>query len=264
MEMDNLIWGASGFLVGIFTGIKIWHKLYRPDMSELARLVSYHRSVYLKVLQRELANFLIRKDPNRFFKLYKKIYEESKSIKKADMDILKAKLRLLAEKYPQYSDFDLISVRDYVLYSDALGCPVEDIEQRYSDILIFQAIQSRIISDWPCFIASDEELEHLKGYVCRVVNTKLKQKLKNAISDFYIFRKDGETEMDTREFSIRPVNHVAEERYGIHLKDSNEFGLYGYFCFDDGRIHQSYYRSDAMFEKEECLDFNDLLVDEAI
>lgn len=266
MDWADMIWLIAGVSIGFFVGFKIGIKFLIPHTKELARLISYHRSGYLKILQREMANVLIRKDPQRFLETYKKAHEEFDSIKSSDPQVLKAKLLLLTEKYQQYEDFDLIGTRDYVLYADALsGHPLDEIEGRYSDILMFQALQSELEKDWPSFAnTSEKEVEHLKEYVRNVIDTQFKQKLKNAISEFYSLRQKQPDlhSLDTTEFFIKYVHDFAENRYGIHLKSSNEFGLYSFFVFDDGKIHESYYRSDENFQKTEIL--RDILINDPV
>jgi hypothetical protein len=46
----------------------------------------------------------------------------------------------------------------------------------------------------------------------------------------------------------------ACRRLGIHLRRSNEFGLYGRFMDEDGKTYDSYYRTDLSFESEVPLD----------
>ncbi|HKN31234.1 MAG TPA: hypothetical protein VJY34_26510 [Roseiarcus sp.] len=58
---------------------------------------------------------------------------------------------------------------------------------------------------------------------------------------------------DTPELSVRLVPHSMEARFGAHLKDTNEFGLYTRFSWD-GKSFEDYLRSDAAFEQEEVLD----------
>jgi 3-hydroxy-3-methylglutaryl CoA synthase len=69
-------------------------------------------------------------------------------------------------------------------------------------------------------------------------------------------------DFDYRDIAVRCVPHFAEKRYGIHLKDTNEFGLYGYFVSDDGRIYDGYYQSDQTFQQERYLNvLNDVAKD---
>lgn len=267
MELSSLIWFASGIGTGALVVNKINGSFYTPKMKELTRLVSFYRSRYLNILQRELANFLIRKNPKNLLRLYENIHAESEGIKTARSEVLKARLLLLTEKYPTYDDFDIIGSRDYVLYDDALiSYTSEEIEQHYTDLRIFQEVQSKTTEDWPMISPTSDreyELENLKEYAQRVADTKFKSKLKKAISDFYTFRKDNEKTIETDEFSVHWIDHPADDiRYGIHIKADNEFGMYSCFVFDDGRADISYYRSDAEFKKQEGL--NDLLLDEGI
>lgn len=257
MELINLAWLLGGLIVGAFISGKLARLNYAPMLEEQAARTSEYRSRYLKTLQRELANNIFRRDPMRFLDLYKKIHTESERIKRAGTDLLTAKQLLLSEKYP-YGEFDLISVRDYVLYADAFQShSAEEIEQRYSDILAFQALQSKLSDHWPRgTTTSDKELEHLTDYAQRFANTKLKWKLKKVISDYFKYSQNNMAGMDNIYFSVRPLlSSIPESRYGIHLKTSNEFGLYGVFAFDDGRIHESYYRSNESFENEESIDY---------
>ena len=67
---------------------------------------------------------------------------------------------------------------------------------------------------WPSFsTTSDKELEHLKEYARRIVDTKFKCKLKEAISDFYKFRKDGEIEMIQTIFQC--VMYIMSQKIGM-------------------------------------------------
>jgi hypothetical protein len=42
----------------------------------------------------------------------------------------------------------------------------------------------------------------------------------------------------------------ADVRYGIHLKQTDEYGVYSFFVHDDGKVSSRYARSDATFENE--------------
>src|SRR6516225_7332327 len=53
---------------------------------------------------------------------------------------------------------------------------------------------------------------------------------------------------ETNVFAAHYVHHFAENRYGFHFKDTDEFGLYGFFLADNGKMYQHYYRSDQSFE----------------
>ena len=65
-------------------------------------------------------------------------------------------------------------------------------------------------------------------------------------------------------YSIRYLSHYAEDRYGIHLKHTNEFGIYSLYVYDDGRASHSFYRSDSAFQLEQCLDPLHAVLEEAM
>jgi hypothetical protein len=130
----------------------------------------------------------------------------------------------------------------------------DELEQRYHDILLFQALQTSLDKSWPAFAtASSKEFEHLKEYARQVIDSKFKAKLKRAVAEIDTLKAHDLNVFETPDFSARHVSHYAENRYGIHLKSTNEYGLYGFFVADDGKIFESYYRSDAEFIKEEVL-----------
>jgi hypothetical protein len=65
--------------------------------------------------------------------------------------------------------------------------------------------------------------------------------------------KDGELLFETAHLSSFHVDHSAETRVGFYSKDTEEFGLYGFFAGNDDDTFESYYRSDRTFKKEEML-----------
>jgi hypothetical protein len=226
---------------------------------EMRTAQAHDRMNYLSTLRRELANYLIWRDPNRYVRLYSLIHAETAPIKDLAPASLHERLAALCEKYPNYEDFDPIGTRDYVLYDDTLSGELDEIEQRYRDIAMFQAVMIASTKSWKCFHATNaKELEHLNGYVKRVHDTKLRLRLEQAVREHYIWEAGKEANPDdpyqSQDFSVCRVGHYAENRYGIEDKKTREFGLYGVFVADDGRLFNSYYRSDPAFEREEHLD----------
>jgi hypothetical protein len=209
-----------------------------------------------------LANILIRRDALRFLEIYEKVYEESEALNTEEKSVLEAQFLLLSNKYPQYADFDLLCTDDYILYSDiATQYSSEELEQRYHDILLFQALQV-FLGDchWPKWvIANNKKLEHLKEYVQKVIDSKFQKRLEQAMD---AGRQRQESTFETQEFKVVhvPSFFPYENAYGIHLKSTNEYGLYGFsFVYssvdDDGgsKFFEEYYRSDAEFVKQEIL-----------
>ncbi len=237
---------------------------------ELRRNLALVRELALSTLRRELANFMVHLDPDRFLRLYREARAADIAISDADKRTQTAQRAAICEKFPYYAEFDLVGTREHVLYADALSMyPLEDIEAHYLNMVKFHALQCALDEDWEvCGSAtSDSDLEHLEGYVRKIKDTKFKQRLRSAVAEFYSQRSDddseGEISYETDMLAVCHVYHVAEIRLGFHFKDTNEYGLYGSFYDDERhRKYKSFYRSDKDFEAEEYLD--DLSIDDPI
>jgi hypothetical protein len=203
-------------------------------------------------------------DPDRYVELYRSLHAEVSACKDWKPTALQTKYDEISKRYPQYEDFDPIGTRLHVLYPDARWKSNEELEGHFADITRFQAILCARNPQWNWFTAtSDNDLSHLVKYVGQVKDTKFQLRLERAIGDFYVWRtgKDdltgAEDQTDVfnyRDTTVRRVEHFAENRYGVHFKNTNEWGLYCFFVFDDGRISYSYYRSDNTFQQERHLD----------
>lgn len=174
----------------------------------------------------------------------------------------------------------MVGTRDHVLYADGLSMnSYDEVERHFRDIIRFQALQIALNENWGAInwgrtsATSGDDLAHLEKYVQRFKDTRFKNRLKNAIDEFYAYRRGKDNGLalgaeealyETATFSVCRVPHFAEVRYGIHFKDTDEFGLYGMFVFDepDKEPHSHFHRSDAGFEKESYLD--DILIDEPV
>ncbi|SNT12314.1 hypothetical protein SAMN05216374_2791 [Tardiphaga sp. OK246] len=96
-------------------------------------------------------------------------------------------------------------------------------------------------------------------------DTRLYQRIKTGMRE-YNFRehegqfwkaKNGDLLFDTAHLSAFHVDHFAEIRVGFYFKDLNEYGLYGGFAGDGEEFHDSYYRTDRTFQKEQVLMTNE-------
>ncbi len=235
--------------------------------------IASDRELMLATFRRELANYMVRLDPDRFLRLYRKARAAEAAIDAADKDEREAQLTIIVKRYPFYTDFDFVGTRDHVLYSDALSIySIEDIEEHYLNLVKFHALQRVLDADWQLRGAatSDENLDHLEKYVQKIKDTKFRQRLVAAVSEFFTHRQgnrltdpEGAAAYESGSLAVYFVPHFAENRYGFHFKDSNDFGLYASF-YDDGRdkTYESFYRSDRKFETEVYLDH--LRIDERL
>jgi hypothetical protein len=214
---------------------------------------------------------MFRRDPDQYLRTYKKAHEAAAPINGADRTDQRGQLAKLTEQYRLYTDFDSLGTRDYVLYGDALSNnSYDEIERHYTDIIRFQALQIAIDENWSEIYprvrpTNEAELAHLEKYVQRFKDTRFKIRLKDAIREFRIYEANGAREpfYETTVFSVRPVSHFAESRYGVHFKDTGECGLYTVFNDDiRDKTYMNFYRSDATFQKETMLD--ELLIDEGL
>jgi hypothetical protein len=262
-----------GAIVGASVRGRVSEKSQAPGLGQLRLNMASDRQLALCTLRRELANFMVRVDPDRFLSLYRDARAAEIAISKSPKTTQEAQLATITEKYPLYEDFDLVGTREHVLYADALSAhPLEDIEAHYLNMIKFHALKCALDEDWRFRGAatSDRDLEHLEKYVHKIKDTKFRQRLTEAVHEFFS-RRSGNRLTDAKDavayetdlLAVHYVHHFAENRYGFHFKDTNEFGLYGSF-YDDSRDknYQSFYRSDRNFEAEIYLDH--LRVDEHI
>ena len=266
------VWLTCAALIGVggglFLGFRGATLLIQPGITEQTRNMAGDRNFLLSVLRRELANWMFRRDPDRYRRAYKAAHDATTAIGAADRAEQRRQLAKLAEQYPFYTDFDLVSTRDYVLYADALsGNSYDDIERQYIDIIRFQALQSALDETWrSTSMTSDKELEHLDSYLLRFKDTLFRTRMGEALREFHAYRRGkgdsaGPDVYETALLAVRPVAHFAEVRYGVHFKDTDEFGLYGVFFADDrDEPFTGYYRSNVGFSEEIIL--HDLAIDD--
>ena len=219
------------------------------------------RKKLLDTWRREVANILIWHDPDRYLGLYRSLHAEVSAYKDWKPAALQAKRDEISERYPDYEDFDSIgTLRIHVLYPDVCP-PDEELEAMFADITRFQGILCATDPDWKGLRAtSDGDLSDLIKYVAQIKDTKFRLRLERAISDYYVWsaRKDEMTDtgvvFDYGNTTVRYVDHVSDNCYGVHFKDTNEYGLYSFFVHDDNHISERYYRSDSSFQEERLLD----------
>lgn len=237
----------------------------QASVIEKLEVASAHdRMGFLNTLRREIANYLVWEDPDRFQQLYNVVQVEVSAYAEMTAKGRAERMKALTSKYPQYSDFDVIGTRVYVLYPDGVSwLGIEGLETAYCDIANFQAILIAAEPHWKYFSVADaKEAEHLAGYVRQVHDTKLQLDIERAVGEYHRAGTQRGDVYETRDYRVQNVEHFAENRLGVHVKASNEFGLYGFFIFDetepDGspKIHYSYYRSDPSFQSEGGLDYS--------
>jgi hypothetical protein len=264
LAVAALIGLAVAALIGFFVGMSLLGRALESVASERELNMASDRELMLSTFRRELANYMVQADPDRFLRLYQKARAAEAAIGSADKAEREAQYTIITKKCPMYADFDLVATREHVLYADALSAySLEDIEDHYLNLVKFHALKCVLDEGWRLRGAatSDRDLEHLKKYVQKIKDTKFRQRLVAAVDEFYLHGFDnrldhapGEPDYKTKALAVYRVHHFAEIRYGVHFKDTDEFGLYGSFHGDDDREYRGYYRSDHTFKAEIYLD----------
>lgn len=253
---------AISLVIAFFLGAKFGLRsaVDAPDLASDAVRVANDQRTMLDTWRREIANILVWENPDRYLDLYRTLHGEVSAYSGMKPEVLRAKLGEMCAKYPRFEDFDAMSTRTHVLYPEAREImSSEDLAEKFSEITRFLAMQRATNSNWQFVKAtSDDDLDHLVKYVSKIKDTKFRLRLERAISDYYVWCADSDRDGDVFEYGhvvVQPVSHFAETRYGIYLKDTNEFGLYGLFHANDERIFHSFYRSDNSFREEKRLDY---------
>jgi hypothetical protein len=258
----GLVFGGSA---GIYLGNRAASTAWQAANESLRRILSHDQSRELSTFRRELANNLVRRDPDRFLRLYNKARVAEAEIEQATEAANQTQLAAIADKYPCISDFDFVGTLEHVLYADSLrNHDIDAIENHYLKLVQFHALKRNVSDDWLAIhpATSGQVESHLYTYVRQIEDTKFRQRIEAAKLEFYGFRgnrrldKVGSNDplYETNRLAVYSVNRTAESRYGFHFKDTNEFAIYsldGYF-----------YRSNLLFKDEVLLDC--LRIDEPI
>jgi hypothetical protein len=252
-----------GAIVGAVIQWRVGKVLAEPMLHKLRRALADDEVRLLSTFRRELANFMVRTDPERFFRLHNEARATQISIGDAEKIVQLSDYRDICVEFPSFGDFDLVGTREYVLYADGLSyISIEEIEAHYLKLVKFDALTRALDEDWELFsfAIDDEEVAHLERYVQRIKDAKFLQRFKSAIVEFKSQRSDdafaGGNIYETGLLSVcRIVHRRAEVTWGFHFKDTNEYGIYGEFTSHErDKLSPIYHRSDKNFEMEELLD----------
>jgi hypothetical protein len=239
----------------------------RPQDNVISsRALATDRSNLLQAYLRELSNYLVQLDPERYYRVYYKAYEEQEKLFTAENKMREAQLHILTDRYPLYDSFDFVGTRPYVSYSETLSrYDAEDIEEHFTNLVKFHSLQRAASEDWRNLMPmlGKNELEHLVKYIREVKDKKFKQRLKLAVKEFNTARRDKLTDFqipdgsmlyESAEIAVYKLHDIAESMEGYWFKDTNEYGIHSAFYGDKaGEVYESFYRSDRIFEKREVL-----------
>lgn len=253
-----------GILVALVAGVAVgwWSaaKAFKLNIYQLDHRVADDHNNYLMILRRELANYIIRKEPEKFLNAYKRNHDELKRYKTLSRVALTGEYIALCERFKYLRDLDIVGSgsQSHVLYDDAFSwSSVDDVLAHYWTICRFQRLKTLLDEHWAGFdVTSTEDLAHCEEYVTAINDAKFVIRLEKAIRTYYASRSEVLTEFENDEFFVQPLHHFAELRYGVMFKDTNEFGIRSVFEFDetDKAPLITYYRSDSSYTKEDYVD----------
>lgn len=256
------------FAMGALAGYGFRPKAKPPSLDTLvySRASAVDRSNLLHAYARELSNYLIEINPDRYCIVYNRALIEQEKLFAADAKVREAQLLILTERYPLYEDFDFINTRPYVFYRETLERNSEDdIEDHFLNLVRFHSLQRAASEEWRMQMPmlSRKEEEHLHGYVRKVKDSKFKERLKQAVREYDVARTskltdfqlpDGEKLYESRNLAVYKLYDIAESMEGYWFKDTNEYGIHSAFYGDKvGEVYEHWYRSDQTFEKREVL-----------
>jgi len=260
-------WGDLWLLgAGAFAGYALRTKGQKKSQATTVsgQASAHDRSNLLQAYSRELSNYLIQLDPDRYYTVYRRALDEQEKLFTADGKTRDAQLHIITERYPMYEDFDLVGTRPYVLYGETLKrYEDEDIEEHFLNLVRFHSLQRAASEEWRLLMPmlGQKELDHLAGYTRQVKDAKFKERLKQAVKQFQAAREtqlsdwqlpDGEKLYEAAEIAVYRVDDIAETVKGIWFKDTNEYGIYSVF-YGDEKAYESFYRSDRTFQKRDVL-----------
>jgi hypothetical protein len=260
-ETFTVIIGIVVALVaGVAAGRRTLAKTHKWTINQLEHRVANDHNQYFMVLRRELANYVIRREPGKFLESYRKNHDELKRYKTFSRVALTGEYIALCERFKYLRDLDIVQseIQSYVLYEDAFGWKsIDDVLAHYWTICRFQRLKTLLDEHWAGFdVTSNEDLAHCEEYVTAINDAKFVIRLEKAIRTYYASRTEVLTEFENDEVFVRPLHHFAALRYGVGFKDTNEFGIRSVFQFDEADKAPSitYYRSDSSFTKEDYVD----------
>jgi hypothetical protein len=266
MDWGDIWLFAAGVLAGYAFRPKGKQESRSQDAITSSRASASDRSNLLHAYSRELSNYLVQLNPDRYYTVYSRALDEQEKLFALDKTTREAQLQILTERYPVYDNFDFISTRPYVIYGETLErYSADDIEEHFLNLVKFHSLQRAASEDWRLLMPmlNQNELNHLAGYVRQVKDTKFKQRLKQAVREFSAARRSELTDFqipddnklyESAEMAVYKLYDIAESMEGFWFKNTNDYGIHSAFYGDKiGEVYESFYRSDRTFEKREVL-----------
>jgi hypothetical protein len=238
------------------------------DQVALRRNVNEAEDRYLEVLRREIGNILLEIDPDLMIRTYEKGWRYQDELKAAGTERIAADLKSITLKYKFFSEFDVLGTRHFIPYGDARWSlsddELVDIYLDISKMIMLPRLSDTTRSSFELF--ADEEFKVLLKTVRRCKDRAFKKRIQGAVDRYYALRRvidrhgsrearDQICSLEEADLEVfRLPNTSPENELGIVFKKTNECGIYGTFHHDDGKLSESFYRSDSAFQNRDYID----------
>jgi hypothetical protein len=259
----NLLWLAAGVILGMILGNFTRWQVMRGAARAIQRAPIEERDLILKIIRREMANWLFREDPERYSLICSRAEILEEEVARMDNKIKTANFVLLADEFP----FDLMGINEYALYSDNFDRRgIEGVEDNYLKVVKYQSLVADANKSFSYLKPTRNfNSETLNKYIERYKDAILLKNLKDVVEKYDWYRSGKFPEYvkipwETGQFIIQYVPDFAERRLGIKLKKTNEFGIYSIFIDDNDKIYKQFYKCSDTFENESLLNENDILI----
>lgn len=256
---------ALAFTLGLLLGgaIVYWiaNRLYKTMRREIVNTEDLQRlqsnkdlTAYMEVLRREVGAWLMLRDPDALLEAYDEIRIYENEVRNGLASFRDDEAKKLSEKYPFYSDFDILGTRHFIPYTVGFELYTDkELLDQYKDISKFVCLMAN--ADSNAETTSSHEREILIEKIRDVKNQWLREKVICAMGR-YFRRSDSDDEppfeFEDEDFRVRilPATTPAAD-YGVTVKESGDFAVFELFTDDDGKTFESVFRSDKLFEGRE-------------
>lgn len=272
--MGGAIEWIAAAVIGVMAGWYLRSRIAKSDEQTMAfdkavlqRTYNEAEDRYLEVLRREIGNILLNIDPELMVRTYEKGRRYQDELVEAGMERTSAEFKALALKHKFFSDFDLLGTRHFIPYGDARWPSSDDeLVERYLDLSKMILLPQLLDTNHSSFrLFTKEEFEILLKTMRRCKDKAFEQRIKMAIERYYALQRaiDSHGSEEMRELSnplddadikvFRLPYRPPENELGIVFKQTGESGVYATFHYDNGKVSESYYRSDEAFQKRDYL-----------
>jgi len=254
--MDSIVWAglAVGLAVGFVAGWVAAARWATLAVEQLARTHQADLAMWAEGVLAQLGNELMMRDHHRFVKFKESVGDDLVRVACSPLAEARKELMRISEQYPNLTDFQIFTGRLHLLHADsATNCSTEELETYFRDLAFWFELQPRFQPRWTRRLKLDQkDREHAQKYAQQIDDGILEYRLKQAHAEYMVAvtaNEDVTWPLETVRHRITGVPHVAEDRIGVVIKNTGEYGIVSTF-YGDEKTYVSYLRSDANFRDE--------------